>query len=210
MVTGDDKHWVADLDDEALRRRDQASFHVFAEGEHSDVRGQLYNLEAGGSLPLPCDRWPDHVFIVLGVRGNLQAAVASTTVGVRPLSQIVVLPGVACTLSALSDATVEIVSFLSTCPRWATSQRHGTAIQIAASANVIVPAIRALELRGFEVTRELSDTSELWRARHLDLDVIGDDPLDLLGLVALIESTGPKWQASDDEIADVLQRFDLA
>jgi hypothetical protein len=210
MVTGDDKHWVADLDDEAIRRRDQASFHVFAEGEHSDVRGQLYNLETGGSLALPCDRWPKHVFIVLGVRGNLQAALAGTTIGVRPLSQIVVLPGVACTLSALSDATVEIVSFVSTRPRPSISGRDGAAIRIAASANVIVPAIRALERRGFEVTREHSETSELWRARHLELHVLGDDPLELLGLAALFESTGPNWQASDDEIADVLRRFDLA
>lgn len=113
MASGDNRHWVANLDDEAERRRDQASFHVFAEGEHSDSRGQLYNLMAGHSLGLPHDRWPDHVFIILGIRGDLEAIVEDTTIGVRPLSQLVVLPGVACTLLAVSDASVELVSFRS-------------------------------------------------------------------------------------------------
>jgi hypothetical protein len=216
MVSGDDKHWAADLDDEAIRRRGQTSFHVFAEGKHSDVRGQLYNLEAGSSLVLPSDRWQHHIFIVLGVRGNLQAVIASTTINVRPLSQVVVLPGVSCTLSALSDAAIELISFRSTGARSPTTSTTPTpphaapAVRIAAAANVLVPAIRSLELRGFDVTREQGGATELWRARRADLDLRGADPLELLALVALFESRGPNWQASESEIADVMRRFDLA
>jgi hypothetical protein len=45
--------WFTQLDDAALRRRDQASFHVFAEGQHSEVRGEVKNLAKGLELTLP-------------------------------------------------------------------------------------------------------------------------------------------------------------
>jgi uncharacterized protein (DUF2249 family) len=64
VVVSTDKYWFAQLDEEAARRRDQRSFHWFAEGQHSDVRGQVFNLEDGGELRLPHDHWPRHLFRV--------------------------------------------------------------------------------------------------------------------------------------------------
>jgi len=37
-------YWTAQLDEVAAVNSDRRSFHVFAEGMHSDVRGQIYNL----------------------------------------------------------------------------------------------------------------------------------------------------------------------
>jgi hypothetical protein len=112
-----EKYWLAQLDDEAAARRDQTSFHWFAEGQHSDVRGQVYNLADGGELKLPHDRWPRHVFIVTGIHGVVDAQLEEKVFPLRAHSRVVVLPGTPCTLRARSAASVELISFLSTPPR---------------------------------------------------------------------------------------------
>ena len=114
MGAPSDKYWRTQLDDEALRRRDQPSFHAFAEGMHSDVRGQIRNLPARAEFALPSDSCPQHVFILIGLRGEIEARLAGDTVNLRLLSQLVVLPGVSCQLVATSDAAVEVISFLAT------------------------------------------------------------------------------------------------
>ena len=45
---------------------------------------------------------------------KIEARLAGDTVNLRPLSQLVVLPGVSCQLVATSDAAVEVISFLAT------------------------------------------------------------------------------------------------
>jgi len=64
VVISTENYSFAQLDEEAAGRRDQRSFHTFAEGQHSDVRGQIFNLEEGGELALPtidgritCSSW---------------------------------------------------------------------------------------------------------------------------------------------------------
>ena len=78
------------------------------------------NLRAGERLPLWTDQWPDHLFIVLMISGDVDAAFVSESVELRELSQLVVLPGFGCTLSAKTDTSFEILSFLSQAPSAAT------------------------------------------------------------------------------------------
>jgi hypothetical protein len=104
--------WVQ-LDDEVTARRDQASFHVFAEGAHSDIRGQIYNLAEGGQLTIPHERWPLHLFLVIGITGSVDAEIGRRTVPLRPLSQLLILPGMPCRLTARSKASLEVVSLRS-------------------------------------------------------------------------------------------------
>ena len=120
MVISTDKYWFAQLDEEAGGRRDQRSFHIFAESQHSDVRGQLYNFDAGGELALPHDGWTHHLFVVVGISGSVDAFIADRTFQLRPQSQLVVLPGTACKLVARAPASVELLSLLSMPPPRAT------------------------------------------------------------------------------------------
>jgi hypothetical protein len=116
VVVSTDKYWFVQLDEEAARRRDQPSFHWFAEGQHSDVRGQVYNLSDRDELKLPQDRWPRHVFIVVGIDGTVEAQLEDRVFALRAHSQLVVLPGTPCTLRARSTASVELISLLSQPP----------------------------------------------------------------------------------------------
>jgi len=116
MATAADGYWFADLADEAERRRDQSSFHLFAEGNHSDARGQIVNLDAGASYELPVARLPRHLFVLIGVAGSLEAVLPDARLTLRPLSQLVVLPRVPCVLTASTDASFEVLSFLASEP----------------------------------------------------------------------------------------------
>jgi hypothetical protein len=82
-------------------------------------------------------------------------------------------------------------------------------VTIAASGNVLVPAVLALEAQGFTVTCAHADSGGLWTATREDTSATGSNPLEVLGLVALLRSRGKQWRASDPEIADVMERFDL-
>ena len=113
MTIAETGFYWAQLDEEAAARRDQKSFHVFAEGAHSDVRGQIYNLEAGGELTIPHERWPQHLFLLTGISGALEAEIGHRAVPLRPLSQLVILPGVPCRLTAGSPASLQVVSLRS-------------------------------------------------------------------------------------------------
>jgi hypothetical protein len=65
---------------------------------HSDVRGQILTLTEEATLALPHVQWPHHLFIVIGISGRAQARLAGRTPELRPFSQLVVLPGIACQL----------------------------------------------------------------------------------------------------------------
>jgi hypothetical protein len=112
-----DKYWFTQLDEQAERRRDQASFHVFAEGQHSDVRGEIRNFDDGSELHLPPDSWPNHLFIVIAIYGSLEALVDGKSVPLRPQSQLVILPGTPCKLIARSRAAIELISLRSSSQR---------------------------------------------------------------------------------------------
>ena len=116
MVTSTERYWFAQLDQEAAQRRDRPSFHLFAEGQHSDVRGQVFNLDAGGAFALPHERWPQHLFVVIGIEGFVDAEIEGRTIAIGPHSQLVVLPGTPCKLTARSAAALELISFASMPP----------------------------------------------------------------------------------------------
>ena len=104
------------MDEEAKSRSDQPSFHVFAEGQLSDLRGQIYNVAAGASWVRPHDRCPGHVFIVTGLTGRADAEVDGCVLTLVPFTQLVVLPGVPCRLNALCDASFQVISLLGISP----------------------------------------------------------------------------------------------
>lgn len=108
--------WFAQLDDVAAARADQTSFHVFAEGTHSDLRGQIFRLVAHERMPVWTAKWSRHVFVILVIRGSVDASLPSGTVPMREMSQLVVLPGTPCELHAVTDASIQIISLLSTAP----------------------------------------------------------------------------------------------
>lgn len=68
-----------------------------------------------------------------------------------------------------------------------------------------MPAILALEAKGMTV--EVSENLVVARS---DLGTFtADDPVAVLGLVALVETRGADWRASDAEIDGALARFQL-
>jgi hypothetical protein len=78
---------------------------------------------------------------------------------------------------------------------------------IAEAGNTEVPASLVLEKMGFLVRVEsVKAADEEWVAERGDLKVIASSPVSLLGLVALIESRGHDWRASDVEIDEFLKR----
>jgi hypothetical protein len=108
-----DTYWYSQLDEAASVRRDQRSFHVFAEGQHSDVRGQIFNLGDGAEVTLPHDRSLGHLFIVIGIRGTADGLILGELFQIRAHSQLVVLPGTPCKVIGRSDAAFELISLIS-------------------------------------------------------------------------------------------------
>jgi hypothetical protein len=76
----------------------------------------VFNLEDGGEVPLPHDRWPRHLFIVVGIHGSVDAQLDDRVLELRPQSQLAVLPGTRCTLRAHASASIELISLLSAPP----------------------------------------------------------------------------------------------
>ena len=78
------------------------------------------------------------------------------------------------------------------------------------AGNTIVPAYLALLQRGLSVHREpsaVTDSGTLWVAEVAGHQFVAEDPVTLLGLVAMYETRGPEWQASDDEIESFIAKF---
>ncbi len=81
--------------------------------------------------------------------------------------------------------------------------------RIADAGNTIVPCILALRSMGFTVRTEEVENRVLWKAESSLLRFIADDPVALLGLVAMRESRGQHWKAADDEIDAAMEEFHL-
>ena len=80
----------------------------------------------------------------------------------------------------------------------------------AKQRDVEIPAILLLEDRGYAVTVTRSEDVERWTATRGDVELSGEDPLQLLGLASLAEARGPSWRATDEQILDTLARFGIA
>jgi hypothetical protein len=74
-------------------------------------------------------------------------------------------------------------------------------VRLGDAGNTWNPALLALRSKGYSLRLEKSDdgTTEVWWAEK-GHDVFGaNDPIRLLGLVALWEMRGEKWQQHSDE-----------
>jgi hypothetical protein len=79
---------------------------------------------------------------------------------------------------------------------------------LAAAGNVLVPAYLALIQKGYAVRSENTGAgNEVWFAENDTHRFIADDPVTLVGLVALHETRGDDWQAPDEEIMNFLARY---
>lgn len=81
---------------------------------------------------------------------------------------------------------------------------------LATAPNTLIPAYLALLQRGLSVHRDQSSESghpAYWVAEDPGRRFIAEDTLTLLGLVALAETRGPEWQATDEEIDRFLADF---
>jgi hypothetical protein len=75
---------------------------------------------------------------------------------------------------------------------------------ITATGNTEVPAYLVLIAKGYEVSHSIGDG---WLAQKRDEAFRADSPLILLGLVAMVETRGANWQATDQEIKAFLQTY---
>jgi hypothetical protein len=81
---------------------------------------------------------------------------------------------------------------------------------LADAGNTLVPAYLALLQRGLSVCREpsaVTDSGMLWVAESAGHRFVAEDLVTLLGLVAIHQTRGPNWQASDEEIDRFLAEF---
>lgn len=78
------------------------------------------------------------------------------------------------------------------------------------AGNTIVPAYLALIQRGFSVYREpsgLTDSGMIWIAEDTLTQFYAEDLVTLLGLVAIQETRGVDWQASDEDIETFFAKY---
>ena len=79
---------------------------------------------------------------------------------------------------------------------------------LANAANTLVPAYLALQQKGYAVHCEQPGLAEeVWYAEIENHQFSAADPVSLLGLVALHESRGDGWQATDNEIESFLSWY---
>ncbi|RZI59647.1 MAG: hypothetical protein EOP37_10745 [Rubrivivax sp.] len=74
-------------------------------------------------------------------------------------------------------------------------------LHLVAAANTSAPALATLHRKGYTVSR----VGDEYRAERADRCLSADDPLQLLGLAAILDERGKDWQPSDDEIQALLE-----
>ena len=78
------------------------------------------------------------------------------------------------------------------------------------AGNTLVPAYLAILQRGLLVHSEpsaITESGTVWIAEDADRQFVAEDLVMLLGLIAMYESRGPNWQASDGEIDRFIAEF---
>jgi hypothetical protein len=76
---------------------------------------------------------------------------------------------------------------------------------IVAAGNVVVPAYLAIVSKGYAVQR--ADKGSGLTAKKGGAIYAADDPVTLLGLIAIGETRGEQWKATDAEIDAYLLQF---
>jgi hypothetical protein len=84
-------------------------------------------------------------------------------------------------------------------------------VNLGAAGNIVVPAYLALLAKGYVVRCERSsndpEVSEWWVADGPLGSFRADDTITLLGVIAVAETRGEEWPASDSEIDAFFKRF---
>jgi hypothetical protein len=73
-------------------------------------------------------------------------------------------------------------------------------MKLAEAMNTYNPALFIIKNKGFDIKIRLNenqDEIERWIAKKKDLEVIGFNPLSLLGLVIIAEQLGENWRQTD-------------
>jgi hypothetical protein len=79
---------------------------------------------------------------------------------------------------------------------------------LASAGNVEVPAYLTIRDRGYEVTSTTDyDHTETWIAESDQARFVAENPLSLLGLIAVFEARGKNWLANDDQIEEFVAKF---
>jgi hypothetical protein len=115
-IISDSQFTWAQLDTEAAFRSEQRSFHIFAEA-YADLRGEILNLREDEVFSPADDAVSERVLVLTGLSGTLEARLAGRLLRLKPLSQLLVLPGVPIHLRALCDASVQVISLLGLRPQ---------------------------------------------------------------------------------------------
>jgi hypothetical protein len=76
-------------------------------------------------------------------------------------------------------------------------------MQITAAGNTEVPAYLVLVAKGYDV----SHPDDVWLAQKDQNSFSASGPLELLGLVAVAETRGRNWHATDQEIEAFLKKY---
>jgi hypothetical protein len=79
-------------------------------------------------------------------------------------------------------------------------------MKLTAAGNAEVPAYLVLIAKGYEVSPTGSQ-GVLWLARKDQNSFTADGMLELLGLVAMAESRGLNWRATDQEIEAFIMKY---
>ena len=79
------------------------------------------------------------------------------------------------------------------------------------AGNTTVPVVLTLRAKGYSLRWERKGATpdgETWFAVGPAGSFSSDDPVSLLGLIAMREHRGPDWKAADDEIDAFLSEYD--
>ena len=82
-------------------------------------------------------------------------------------------------------------------------------MDLNSAGNVLIPAYLSLRAKGYSVTSERSNGSEKWIAEGSLGRFVADCPITLLGVVAVAETRGDSWRATDAEIDAFFKEFGL-
>jgi hypothetical protein len=80
-------------------------------------------------------------------------------------------------------------------------------MRLSSAGDVLVPAILLLEEREYVVSIIRTERFEQWTAKRGDIELVGDSPIELLGLASLADARGAAWPATDEEVHTTLTRF---
>ena len=79
-------------------------------------------------------------------------------------------------------------------------------MRVAMAGNVLAPAYSVLLRKGYAVERH-PDMEGWCLASKNGYSFLAESPLELLGLIAMVEARGDAWQASDKEVDDFIQHL---